>query len=368
MELKNLSYYERPEISHSDLSNFEWGGPNYFRRCKQENFSDKDTEAFSFGEQFHCFVLEPEKFDAQYAVEDVKRVNGLTGEFLKNIVKLEKEPSIVLEANEIYKTAYLATGFKLSFENVLKSLEQGENIEYLNFLRENWDKIRVSKESYSKIQTMYENLMSHKKARKLILEEGTSSEDCEVFFEKEIYWESLVSINKKAEELEMLACKSKLDILIIDKTNKKVTIADLKTTGKSLRQFKESYKDYKYYRQLAYYKDAAAFYLAFMGIKDVEKWKFQIYIIAVEKGLSNDVAVFEPAETDLIQGAKEYKSLQKELMWHFKNNIWTPKSSSTTTGVEPITIFDTLNINDSTLPKEQNIRYEQNGENGREIL
>ena len=51
MELKNLSYYERPEISHSDLSNFEWGGPNYFRRCKQENFSDKDTEAFSFGEQ-----------------------------------------------------------------------------------------------------------------------------------------------------------------------------------------------------------------------------------------------------------------------------------------------------------------------------
>ena len=215
---------------------------------------------------------------------------------------------------------------------------------------------------------MYENLMSHKKARKLILEEGTSSEDCEVFFEKEIYWESLVSINKKAEELEMLTCKSKLDILIIDKTNKKVTIADLKTTGKSLRQFKESYKDYKYYRQLAYYKDAAAFYLAFMGIKDVEKWKFQIYIIAVEKGLSNDVAVFEPAETDLIQGAKEYKSLQKELMWHFKNNIWTPKSSNTTTGVEPITIFDTLNINDSTLPKEQNIRYEQNGENGREIL
>ena len=313
-------------------------------------------------------MLEPEKFDAQYAVEDVKRVNGLTGEFLKNIVKLEKEPSIVLEANEIYKTAYLATGFKLSFENVLKSLEQGENIEYLNFLRENWDKIRVSKESYSKIQTMYENLMSHKKARKLILEEGTSSEDCEVFFEKEIYWESLVSINKKAEELEMLTCKSKLDILIIDKTNKKVTIADLKTTGKSLRQFKESYKDYKYYRQLAYYKDAAAFYLAFMGIKDVEKWKFQIYIIAVEKGLSNDVAVFEPAETDLIQGAKEYKSLQKELMWHFKNNIWTPKSSNTTTGVEPITIFDTLNINDSTLPKEQNIRYEQNGENGREIL
>ena len=69
--------------------------------------------------------------------------------------------------------------------------------------------------------------------------------------------------------------------------------------------------------------------------------------------MPNDVAVFEPAETDLIQGAKEYKSLQKELMWHFKNNIWTPKSSNTTTGVEPITIFDTLNINDSTLPKEE---------------
>ena len=90
-------------------------------------------------------MLEPEKFDAQYVVEDVKRVNGLTGEFLKNIVKLEKEPSIVLEANEIYKTAYLATGFKLSFENVLKSLEQGENIEYLNFLRETGTKYEYLK-------------------------------------------------------------------------------------------------------------------------------------------------------------------------------------------------------------------------------
>ena len=68
-----------------------------------------------------------------------------------------------------------------------------------------------------------------------------------------------------------LSCKSLLDRLIIDHTEKKIILVDLKTTA-DVNNFKHSIEEYDYRRQLAYYWLAIHWYFKYELQKDIAEY------------------------------------------------------------------------------------------------
>jgi len=58
------SYYERSEISHSDLMLIDKSIEHYLRKGKFDS-----TDAMDLGRAFHCYILEREKFDNEFVVK-----------------------------------------------------------------------------------------------------------------------------------------------------------------------------------------------------------------------------------------------------------------------------------------------------------
>ena len=120
----------------------------------------------------------------------------------------------------------------------------------------------------------------------------------------------------------IIKCKSLLDSLTIDYTNKIITIMDLKTTAK-LWHFEDSMVGYDYLRQLMYYKMAVEWYmLNEKNIDTKDGWTFKFYIIGIDTVEDYSIRVFEVHFANVNE--REYTIIHAldEIAWHQAIGYW----------------------------------------------
>ena len=120
------------------------------------------------------------------------------------------------------------------------------------------------------------NLENHKAAKEILYD---YPETYEVNNEFQINWNYIVE------------CKSLLDRFMIDTTNKKVKLVDLKTTS-DVYNFKHSIELYDYYRQIQYYLMAIKWYIQNVLEDNPFYYSYEAYIIAIQTNGSYEVRVF----------------------------------------------------------------------------
>jgi hypothetical protein len=313
------NYYANEAISNSDLGYLKVS-PRQFVMRKQREMQTKSA-AMELGTLIHKFTLEPDEF----IIADVEPVTGKMGEYIQAYFEIEK--SGVAE-DKIAEMAYAHAQYKPSHskpETILKSFKKKkENIDYYEFLKRADGKIALGQKDKQVIEGCYTSLQAHVVSNKLLF--SSPNENTETFNEKEIYF-----------KLHDVDCKSKLDRLIVDNDNKTVTVVDLKTTsnqvygtctplgsktGILLRDwhttgFMYSCLQYSYYRQLAFYMQAAK--------EQYPDYKVEAFIIAVDTKGSYDTAVYKlPAEW-IKEGEDEIKCLITEYKHYKESNVWTVK-------------------------------------------
>ncbi len=315
------NYYSREEISNSDLGELKIS-PRRFVMRKQHEMQTK-SGAMQLGTLIHNFTLEPDKF----IMADVEPVGGKMGEYIKAYFELEK---VGTPEDQIPAMAYQMSGYKPSHskpETILKSFQKKEeNVKFYEFLKAADGKIALNDKDKRIIQGCITSLRAHVVANKLLFQDNV--ENVESFNEKEIYF--------KQEDVD---CKSKLDRMIVDHDNKTVTIVDLKTTSsqvygectplpKKLRTgvlirdwhvtgFMYSCVQYAYYRQLAFYINAAQ--------AEYPDYKIESFIIAADTKGSYDVAVYKLPEEWLEEGNNEIKCLLSEYKHYKESNNFNVK-------------------------------------------
>ena len=315
------NYYGREEISNSDLGELKVS-PRRFVMRKQHEMQTK-SGSMQLGTLIHNFTLEPDKF----IMADVEPVGGKMGEYIKAYFELEK---VGTPEDQIPGMAYQMSGYKPSHskpETVLKSFQKKEeNIKFYEFLKAADGKIALNDKDKRIIQGCITSLRAHVVANKLLFQDNV--ENVEYFNEKEIYF--------KQEDVD---CKSKLDRMIVDHDNKTVTIVDLKTTSsqvygectplpKKLKTgllirdwhvtgFMYSCIQYSYYRQLAFYINAAQ--------AEYPDYKIESFIIAADTKGSYDVAVYKLPEEWLEEGNNEIKCLLSEYKHYKETNNFNVK-------------------------------------------
>lgn len=312
----SIPYYEDlTRISNSNIGWFLKKGPRYLK----EMLNGKEGLKASFldkGTMIHEYILQPEEFWKDYIILDFA------------VPKVKQQKDLL----EFYSTARLVDPFASEDNILLKSYEAAYNnnkskekkiqeakelVElyqnYIEYFRNKDSKKVISFADFNMLKAIKKNMEDHKKANELLFK---YPETFEVHNEFHINWEY-----PNASTLGDLPCKSLLDRVMIDHTNKKIILVDIKTTA-DIYNFKHSIEEFDYCRQLAYYWLAIHWYFKNELKLNIEEYEYETYIIAVQSHDGYEVRVFKfnPKTVEERLVAIDYAI--KRIAWHKDNNLW----------------------------------------------
>lgn len=312
----SIPYYEDlTRISNSNIGWFLKKGPRYLK----EMLDGKEGLKASFldkGTMIHEYILQPEEFWKDYiildfAVPKVKQQKDLL-EFYSSarlIDPFASEDDILLMS---YEAAYNNTKSKeKKIQEAKELVELYQN--YIEYFRNKDSKKVISFADLNMLKAIKKNMEDHKKANELLF---NYSETFEVHNEFHINWEY-----PNASSLGDLPCKSLLDRVMIDHTNKKIILVDIKTTA-DVYNFKHSVEEFDYCRQLAYYWLAIHWYFKNELKLNIEEYEYETYIVAVQSHDGYEVRVFKFNSKAIEERLVTIDYAIKRIAWHKNNNLW----------------------------------------------
>lgn len=312
----SVPYYEDlTRISNSNIGWFLKKGPRYLK----EMLDGKEGLKASFldkGTMIHEYILQPEEFWKDYiildfAVPKVKQQKDLL-EFYANakmVDPLASEDDILLKS---YEAAYNNNKSKeKKIQEAKELVELYQN--YIEYFRNKDSKKVISFADLNVLKAIKKNMEDHKKANELLF---NYPETFEVHNEFHINWEY-----PNASSLGDLPCKSLLDRVMIDHTNKKIILVDIKTTA-DVYNFKHSVEEFDYCRQLAYYWLAIHWYFKNELKLNIEEYEYETYIVAVQSHDGYEVRVFKFNPKTVEERLITIDYAIKRIAWHKNNNLW----------------------------------------------
>lgn len=312
----SIPYYEDlTRISNSNIGWFLKKGPRYLK----EMLDGKEGLKASFldkGTMIHEYILQPEEFWKDYiildfAVPKVKQQKDLL-EFYANakmVDPLASEDDILLMS---YNSSYSNN------KSIDKRIQEAKELvelyqNYIEYFRNKDSKKVISFADLNMLKTIKKNMEDHKKANELLF---NYPETFEVHNEFHINWEY-----PNASSLGDLPCKSLLDRVMIDHTNKKIILVDIKTTA-DVYNFKHSVEEFDYCRQLAYYWLAIHWYFKNELKLNIEEYEYETYIVAVQSHDGYEVRVFKFNSKAIEERLVTIDYAIKRIAWHKNNNLW----------------------------------------------
>lgn len=312
----SIPYYEDlTRISNSNIGWFLKKGPKYLK----EMLDGKEGLKASFldkGTMIHEYILQPEEFWKDYiildfAVPKVKQQKDLL-EFYSSarlVDPFASEDDILLMS---YEAAYNNTKSKeKKIQEAKELVELYQN--YIEYFRNKDSKKVISFADLNMLKAIKKNMEDHKKANELLF---NYPETFEVHNEFHINWEY-----PNASTLGDLPCKSLLDRVMIDHTNKKIILVDIKTTA-DVYNFKHSVEEFDYCRQLAYYWLAIHWYFKNELKLNIEEYEYETYIVAVQSHDGYEVRVFKFNSKAIEERLVTIDYAIKRIAWHKNNNLW----------------------------------------------
>lgn len=252
----------------------------------------------------------------------------------------------VYSSLDMYKPAYDKAGYKMPLQSVVEKFLNTEQIyNYYLYIKDTDDsKMILSKDEYESVT----------KAVELIL---ASPRTHFYFRRKEIYHEIIQQLPLYFDIQigdDTFSCKGLVDGILIDHSTKKIYPYDLKTTSKSVYEFKNSFLGYGYFRQAAMY--TLGLQKADTPIKKYLEEGYTMepfrFIVAETKPYSTHPAlIFVTSDQDIKAGLyggyvgkihyKGIYDLLKAYRYHVDTGNWDlPHDVALTQGELPLHVFD----------------------------
>lgn len=278
-DLTNNEYHSSGGVSRSGIIEFKRSPKHYWHRYLNPLYQPKkSTPEMEFGTAFHCFMLEPARFDEEYIVAPDKRGN------------LPEE----LRLKDVGREAYESAKKSRELEKKKRELDD------ISFQQFSLGKNIISKENLAQIRIMYNSIISDEQALQVVFD-GKN--------EKSIYW---------IDEDTGLLCKCRPDIWHEN------FVVDLKTTkDASFRSFQRDFYSSGYHIQLA---------MIHLGVKSVTGNSIMDFIdFAIEKEEPYCHAIYPIDEAALQFGIDEFKHYLSKMKECFDKNEWPGYSTQTIT-------------------------------------
>lgn len=336
-EAEENFYAKRFYFSYSGLNKLLYS-PGTFYSWYILNEKEESLDAHLVGGKIiHCLILEPENFHKQFVILPGKLPGSSNKKILENIYKENSDKSLSSNLDD-YKSEILQelkymqlhqklvddkdlskVGAKKGDEKRLSKIITDENKEYFKFLVNSNGKIVIDQDLYNKCEKSVEAITNDNhisdllKLRNVKDDFELSNNNVDVLNELPI----------KAELKTLpFGFKGIIDNLVLDHSNQRVIINDLKTTSKSLVNFPETVEYYKYWMQAAMYYRLTQQYIGNKA-KNAKDYKIEFNFIVIDK--LNQVYAFPVKDKTMDQWLIDLDGVVKQAMWHYtKNNYNLP--------------------------------------------
>jgi hypothetical protein len=266
-------------------------------------------------------------------VSSVKKADQAQAEILQiracyekiaNLLKLNVDDTIkIFRCGRIEAKAYSSMNELTVLEKIVTEGEVCKELDYLKFLLGARNRHVLSKEDGEKVKNMCNSLYLHPEVSVLLglrqsdFDDNTDSID--VFKEEPVYWREMITFEDGTKV--PIQCKDLLDRLVVNHTKKRIRYKDLKSTRRSIYDFKSSFEYYRYYRQMAFYKRAISSWVTtHYGTKyNFSDYTVDVLIIPVENQGLHLTGVYELTQPWLYKGAQEARTILTRLAWHLHN-------------------------------------------------
>jgi hypothetical protein len=323
-------YRSIPLDSSSSLKDFSFDRRKYYKKhilC--EEVYEKENLATKMGKLVETLLLEPEEFDNRFYMSSCATMpTGLMLEFVEALYKITAEATdgfgvITRDFNDIMEEAYLASGYKINKDLVIKKFIGSDAEIYYKEIREVRSKKLI-------VVTVQEVTNAEKIVEELQVNEFTKAIINQVTDSRYTVINQLKVDSYKVDGHEF---KSMIDKVIIDHDKKVINIYDLKCVWSVEDFYHEYYLYRRAYIQAYLYKKALEWLT-----RDKESNYFGYTVINLKFIVCDSINYFNPliyilSDKDMDEGydgfthnGKQYpgvKSLIKELSWALDNDIWT---------------------------------------------
>jgi len=328
---KIKKYYETERVSNSTLSRV--ANPRLFKRLKPETY---DSPALRVGSALDCLLTDPTRWEDEFAVMTVDRPFGKIGDFTNNL------PDGITKRSPMsaYESAYEEAGYMRSIDWVVDNFwKTPEAVEFYETKYKAVGKKILSASEFEGVQ----------RAKLSILENDfTNLYFHTLFIEHELMHQVPIYF-----EYEGVKCKALLDGILIDHNKKTIEPFDLKTTGKNVYDFSDSFLQFGYFRQCAFYEYALKTKQS--PVKDLLKSGYELkdfifIVVESSKDSINPAVIFPTTPNDRRSGfmggyakGKYYKGINRlleEYLFYTQNDLWDlPKDLLESDGRMPLDVF-----------------------------
>jgi hypothetical protein len=275
------------KISNSALNKIDpelGGSPVKFMQF-MDRIPDKESEEMILGKFIHKAILEPEKFNPVIYPKIEPGLKLVIDEFAKT--EFSEKGVVEIARNLNYRSNYK--------DETLLTYILKNGWEYYELLVNNKDKDLISDESKILIDKAFDAYHSNPKIHEIV-ESGINTNELELLWN---YGE--------------FECKGIIDKLI---TYDSHTIVDLKVTSKPMNEYHRTFRQFKIYRQLAFYEKG-------LNALNMDSSRLH-YIFVISINNNNAEAIPFAVDADyLYRGHYEIDELLKRIEFHHKNNNWS---------------------------------------------
>lgn len=318
----DIPYYEdNTHISNSAIGWFLNKGPAYFRNMLDGKEKGLDLPQLRKGTMIHEFLLQPDQFWNDYVLFDGDKPKSAQAQkFCENLINTV-EIELNKQLSEAYRKSYSIVGKsedKILSEALKISVEYKDYIEAIKS-----KKILISQYDLDQLMKIQHNVEEHKLANKLLQKAG-DYKNVHIYHEFQINWDYWIIDELNHGAYTSIACKSLLDSCTFNFDTRTCTIMDIKTTAK-LWHFEDSMKEFDYCRQLCFYQEAVYWYLTNvleLSNGEIDKWRFEFYIIAIDTTGSNEIRVFRLFTPQVTSRGVTIHDFMKVYLWHLGTGNW----------------------------------------------
>jgi hypothetical protein len=312
-------FYSKPfNFSYSSLNKLLWNPMAFYQMYVLGNREEKTESYLVNGKVVHALLLEADKFNEQFIISPASLPTGnsriVIDRVFRHAQELQENGDQRTEFTD-YDDAVLDVLVDINLYQSLKTDQQridkvytAEAMSYWEFLKTKGNKTLIDQDTYDFCKTGVDLIKTNSKVCNLI---GCNLNE---FSNKEVYNELPVdcAINGKPFGL-----KGIIDNIVIDHDTKMISVNDIKTTSKELKDFSESVEFYNYWMQ-------AAIYSSIIGIKFINLidagYQFQFHFVVIDKNYQ--VYPFLVSEGTLNSWFDRFNKVIEKANWHYENKSY----------------------------------------------
>ena len=301
-------------FSYSSLNKLLYAPILFYNHYVLGQKEDKLDSYLVDGRILHCRLLQPNEFDNQFIVAMDKlpsdNVKIVLDKLCRDFPDISNIEDLELEMLTVMKDLNYLQSLKTDKQRVDKMLTE-DNKKYFTFVKNAGGKTIIDSMTLNRMDILVEMMRTNEEIANLL---------CLNYSEFDTHLEVLneIPLQYKITGYSFAGIKGIIDNLVINHKTKQVYINDLKTTGKTLVDFKETIDYYNYWLQMGIY---TLLIKELMVSKQIEDYNINCNFVVVDK--YNQIYCFPVSINTIQEWLKKTKHMLKIGDYHIKNNQYS---------------------------------------------